>query len=205
MVATMDTIWQLVVGFLLTTVLGGLLGTYLQRRSWNQQNEAQLREAERHRAGEVCQAVSGLLDRRRYRMLRLFHAVDGHTRGAVSADALAEKLASYDEVLYQWNDLLNVNLALVETSFGQLAREQLERAYATYEAVGASIEDAYRQAAQGSRPGTLAELGKRLGELDQLAYDLSLLMMTQLLNGTVGRRAPHPPEAPAAPALPPRP
>ena len=71
--------------------------------------------------------------------------------------------------------------------------------------MGASIEDAYRQAARGSRPGTLAELGKRLGELDQLAYDLSLLMLTQLLNGAVGRRAPHPPEAPAAAALPPRP
>ena len=186
----MDTIWQLVVGFLLTTVLGGILGTYLQRRSWNQQNEVQLREAERHRAGEVCHAVSGLLDRRRYRMLRLFYAVDGHTRGAVSAAVLGEKLASYDQILYQWNDLLNVNLALVETSFGRLVREQLERAYATYEAVGSELEDAYRLAAQGTRPGTLAELGKRLDELDQLAYDLSLLMMTQLLNGTVGRRAP---------------
>jgi hypothetical protein len=47
----MDAIWPLVVGFLLTTVLGGLLGTYLQRRSWEHQNEVQLRQAELDKAG----------------------------------------------------------------------------------------------------------------------------------------------------------
>src|SRR5687768_16753627 len=114
----MDAIWPLVVGFLLTTVLGGLLGTYLQRRSWEHQNEAQLREAELDKAGQVCQAVSGLLDKRRYRMLRLFHAVRGRAQGTVSADGLADKLAGYDRVLYEWNDVLNVNLAMVATSFG---------------------------------------------------------------------------------------
>jgi hypothetical protein len=54
-----------VVGFLLTTVLGGLLGTYLQERSWSHQNEARLQEAELRRAEAVCQPVSGLLDKRR--------------------------------------------------------------------------------------------------------------------------------------------
>ncbi len=200
----METIWQLVVGFLLTTVLGGLLGTYLQWRSWSHQNEAQVREADRHRAGEVCHALSGLLDKRRYRMLRLFHAVQGHIQGAVPAEALAEKFGSYDQVLYQWNDVLNVNLAMVETSFGRLAREELERVYATYQAVGAELEHAYRLAAQGSQPTNLAELGKRLEALDELAYDFSLLMMIHLLNGTVGRRAPDPPEPPAAAPFPPR-
>jgi hypothetical protein len=121
----MDAIWPLVVGFLLTTVLGGLLGTYLQRRSWEHQNEAQLREAELDKAGQVCQAVSGLLDKRRYRMLRLFHAVRGRAQGTVSADGLADKLAGYDRVLYEWNDVLNVNLAMVATSFGREVWEEL--------------------------------------------------------------------------------
>ena len=196
----MDTFWQLVVGFLLTTVLGGLLGTYLQWRSWKHQNEAQLREAERHRAGEVCHAISGLLDKRRYRMLRLFYAVEARTRGAVSADVLAEKHGSYDRVLYEWNDVLNVNLAMAETSFGRVAREELERVYATYAAAGGELEDAYRVAAQGPGRTNLAQLGGRLDGLDRVAYDFSLLMMTQLLDGAVGRRAPHPAEAsPAAP------
>ena len=201
----MDRFWQLVVGFLLTTVLGGLLGTYLQWRSWKHQNEAELREAERHRAGEVCHAISGLLDKRRYRMLRLFYAVEARTRGAVSADVLAEKHGSYDRVLYEWNDVLNVNLAMAETSFGRVAREELERVYATYAAAGGELEDAYRVAAQGPGRTNLAQLGGRLDGLDRVAYDFSLLMMTQLLDGAVGRRAPHPAEASAAAPVPRRP
>jgi hypothetical protein len=56
----MDAIWPLVVGFLLTTVLGGLLGTYLQRRSWEHQNEAQLRQ------GRAGQGRPGLPDQLAY-------------------------------------------------------------------------------------------------------------------------------------------
>jgi hypothetical protein len=188
----MDTIWQLVVGFLLTTVLGGLLGTYLQERSWRHQNEARLQEAELRRAEAVCQAVSGLLDKRRYRMLRLFHALRGRGQETVSADGLAARLGDYDRVLYEWNDTLNVNLAMVAASFGRFAWRELERIYETYRAVGGELEDAYRQAAAGSRPTNLAGLGSRLEELDEIAYSFNLVMMAQLRNGTVGRHAPDP-------------
>jgi hypothetical protein len=200
----MDAIWPLVVGFLLTSVLGGLLGTYLQRRSWEHQNEVQLREAELDKAGQVCQAVSGLLDKRRYRMLRLFHAVRGRAQGTVSADGLADKLADYDRVLYEWNDALNVNLAMVATSFGREVWEELERVYATYEGAGRELEDAYRLAAQGSTPATPAELGERLAGLDQLAYQFNIMMLAQLRNGTVGRRAPDPLEPTVTGRAPPR-
>ena len=96
----MDAIWQLVVGFLLTTVLGGLLGTYLQERGWRHQNDARLQEAELRLAEAVCEAVSGLLDKRRYRMQRLFHAVRVQGRGqeTVPADGLAASLDDYDRV-----------------------------------------------------------------------------------------------------------
>jgi hypothetical protein len=71
----MSELLPIVVGFVLTTVLGGVIGTYLQRRSWDHQNEARLREDELRRADAVCQSVSGLLDKRRYRMLRLLAAL----------------------------------------------------------------------------------------------------------------------------------
>jgi hypothetical protein len=197
----MDAIWQLVVGFLLTTVLGGLLGTYLQERAWRHQNEARLQEAELRRAEAVCQAVSGLLDKRRYRMQRLFHAVRVQGRGqeTVPADGLAASLDDYDRVLYEWNDVLNVNLAIVAASFGRVAWQELGRIYETYRAVGGELEVAYRQATAGSRPTDLADLARRLDELDEIAYAFSLLMMAQLRNGTVGRRAPDPLEPAAGP------
>jgi hypothetical protein len=193
----MDTIWQLVVGFVLTTVLGGLLGTYLQERSWRHQNEARLREAELRRAEAVCHAVSGLLDKRRYRMLRLFHALGGRAQETVSADALAARLGDYDRVLYEWNDTLNVNLAMVASSFGRFAWLELQRIYETYRAVGGELEDAYQLVAAGSRPTTLSDLGGRLGDLDEIAYSFNLAMMAQLRNGTVGRHAPDPLEVTA--------
>ena len=188
----MDALVPLVVGFVLTTVLGGLLGTYLQRRTWNHQNRARLRQEDLRHAGDVCRAVSELLDKRRYRMLRLFFAVRGRARETVSAEVLAERFSDYDQVLYEWNDGLNVNLALVGTYFGQRARDRLERAYETYQEAGAQLEDAYREAARGSQPAGLDRLGARLAELDGIAYRFSVLMMAQLRDGTVGGRAPQP-------------
>jgi hypothetical protein len=109
-------------------------------------------------------------------MQRLFHAVRVQGRGqeTVPADGLAASLDDYDRVLY-------------------------ELIYETYRAVGGELEVAYRQAAAGSRPTHLADLARRLDELDEIAYAFSLLMMAQLRNGTVGRRAPDPLEPAAGP------
>jgi hypothetical protein len=192
----METLVPLVVGFVLTTVLGGLLGSYLQRRSWDHQNEARLREDELRRAGDVCQSVSGLLDKRRYRMLRLSFAVRGHAAETVSAEALTERFGDYDQVLYEWNDSLNVNLAMVGTYFGQHARDLLERAYEIYQQVGSQLEDAYRKVAHGGQRAALDGLDGLLGELDDTAYQLNVFMMTRLREGAVGRRAPRPLEPP---------
>jgi hypothetical protein len=54
----------------------------------------------------------------------------------VSAEALGERF----------------NLAMVGTSFGQDARDLLERAYQTYQQVGGELEDAYRAVSRGSQP-----------------------------------------------------
>jgi hypothetical protein len=187
-----DALLPVVVGFLLTTVLGGLLGTYLQWRTWVHQNEVQLREGELRRAGEVCHTVSRLLDKRRYRMVRLFHAVRVRAPEHGAPDLLERRLSDYDQVLYEWNDSLNANLAQMGTSFGQRARDQLERAYERYQQVGAELEEAYRQAARTSQPAALEGLEGRLEELNDTAYQLNLLMLTQLREGTVGRQAPQP-------------
>ena len=145
----METLVPLVVGFVLTTVLGGLLGSYLQWRTWGRQNEVRLREEELRRADDVCWSVSRLLDKRRYRMLRLSSAMRGRARETVSAEALGERFNDYDQVLYEWNDSLNVNLAMVGTYFGRDARDLLERAYETYQQVGGELEDAYRAVSRG--------------------------------------------------------
>jgi hypothetical protein len=198
----MNTLLPIVVGFVLTSVLGGLLGTYLQRRTWDHQNEARLREEELRRASEICHRVSGLLDKRRYRMLRLFHALRGHVQGTVSTDVMEDKFRDYDQVLYEWNDSLNGNLAMVGTYFGEHARTWLEQAYEVYREVGGELEAAYREVAQGAKPAALDTLRRRFSELGNTAYRLSLFMMIQLREGMVGRRAAHPVALPGSLAEP---
>ena len=189
----MDELVLLAVGFLLTTVLGGLLGTFLQQRSWDHQNRARLREEELRRAGQVCESVSRLLDRRRYRMQRLYYALAGRQRGTMSADLLREKHRDYDEVLYEWNDAFFTNRSMVGTYFGHEARGLLDRIYRMYADVGRELEAAYRETLE-SRPVPLEDLSKQLDAMTDDVYRLNVLMMTWLRDGTVGRQARQPVE-----------
>jgi hypothetical protein len=189
----MSELLPVVVGFVLTTVLGGVLGTYLQRRAWDHQNESRLREDELQRAAAVCQSVSELLDKRRYRMLRLLAALRGQGSGTGGPEKLTASLDAYDAVLYEWNDRLNVNLAMVGTYFGEQARDWLEQAYETYKSVGIELETAFRERPQGPALDTVRN---SLAELDSVAYRLTLLLTTHLREGTVGRAADQPVPSP---------
>src|SRR5215468_7568521 len=113
----------LVVGFALTTVLGGFLGTWLQQRSWDHQREAQLRQDELRRAEDVCQQVSKLLDKRLYRMRRLYFALALDIEQPDRNDRVQASLREYDAVLYEWNDSLN----LKSGSPGRLLRRRSPR------------------------------------------------------------------------------
>ncbi len=59
-----DQVVLLVVGFILTTVVGGMLGYYFQRRTW----DANRRESERTAAASVFDDISRAMDERLYRM-----------------------------------------------------------------------------------------------------------------------------------------
>ena len=123
----------LVAGFVLTSVVGGALGSWFQRRAWahqhetqrrdeEHQREVQRRDEEHQRALTTFEEVSRLLDRRLYRMRRLYWAARDTAVGAGDQERLAAARADYRVVLAEWNDNLNRNLALVETYFGTPVR-----------------------------------------------------------------------------------
>jgi hypothetical protein len=185
----------IVVGFLLTTVLGGLLGSYLQQRAWRNQNEQRLRDDELKRAATACVEVSQLLDKRLYRMLRLFHALASSGRDEEGFEhTVAARLADYDAVLYDWNDRLNVNLSLVGTSFGQAARDWLDRrVYEQFKQTGALLEQLVEQRSRniGVMPN-LNEVASDLAKLNDDVYRLGVFMMSRLREGHVGRTVKDP-------------
>jgi hypothetical protein len=187
---------SIVIGFVLTTLVGGWWARRLQDRSWDRQNELRLNEDEAKLASEVCHRLSTLLDKRLYRMRRLYWALEGFHRDGATEEALNERVADYNTVLYEWNDSLNLNLARVGSHFGAAAREFLYYLYERFRSVGARLESALARARQGEDVSpSLRELdaefeGWEEGSLDNQVYLLGLAMMTQLREERVGRRAP---------------
>jgi hypothetical protein len=198
-----NEIIPLIVGFVLTTVLGGWLGARLQQRTWDHQNEVQLRQDELRRADNVCQSVSKLLDKRLYRMRRFYFALAPHSGVPERSERIQVCLKEYDDVLYEWNDVLNLNLALMGTYFGERARKQLGfTLYEHFEKVGAALENCYDRSVQGGEVEcNLAEIKGELDSLEKQVYELGLFMMTRLRDGDVGRTAPDRLDASSLPDL----
>ena len=103
----------------------------------------------------------------------------------------------------EWNDRLNLNLALVGSSFGRRARDHLDfKIYETFKQAGGELETLYRQflqqvssAADDAPADPEAALNPTpdllvaLEDLNVSIYDLILFMNNQLLVDEVGRRA----------------
>jgi hypothetical protein len=83
--ALTDQMLTLLLGFALTTVVGGSLGYWFQRRNWEYQNDRTLAEADRAHATDICRELSQLMDRRLYRMWQLKWALSHkHQTSSVS-------------------------------------------------------------------------------------------------------------------------
>lgn len=193
----MPELLAIVLGFALTTVAGGWWASRLQQRSWDRQNDVRLIESERLRAAEVSEELSRLLDKRLYRMRRLFWAIQDFGQTQLAVKALDERLADYNDVLYEWNDRLNLNLALIGTYFGPAAREYLLFSYERFRAAGAQLETLTTHVRQGIDVSAQLQTldrefeGWHADSLNQRNYLLGLATMTQLREGLVGRSAPN--------------
>ena len=194
----MDDLVAIVLGFLLTTGVGGLWASILQSRSWAQQNEVRLREKELDRAGGTCSNVMSMLDTRLYRMKRLLEAAA--PVGAIDPAELELRRTEYVKVLFEWNDRLNTNLSLVGSHFGDDARADLEQLYGKFQRVGRDIEGVIRRALAGEgSAGAAARVaeqfeGREPGSLNDQVYQFGLTLMGRLRDGKVGRTAPNLPE-----------
>jgi hypothetical protein len=179
--------------FALTTVAGGVLGTWFTRRTWDHQNERTLEEADRDHATQVCRELSHLMDKRLYRMRQLNWAL---CATPVDESRVQASIQDYRAVLYDWNDGLNRNLAAAEIQFGGDLRRQLERdIFEGFRTAGQRLEANYRRARepQGSEPHAQFEesLEHELDELRERIYDLGVTMLQRIRDGEVGRHAPR--------------
>jgi hypothetical protein len=190
-----DQLTLLVIGFILTSVLGGLLGFIFQRRAWEHQHEVeqrdeqraaarQLREDERAAATNVFEETSSLMDKRQYRMLQVDWKLRP-SRGDPERATLDAAMSDYRDVLSDWNSNLNRHLALVQRYFGQRVRTTFESIQEEFKSIGQQLESDYRDlvdlgtVATGSRQRSLFALNDHI-------YELNIVMISMIQTGKVG-------------------
>jgi len=187
-----DQMLTLLLGFALTTVAGGSLGYWFQRRNWEHQNDRTLAESDRVHATDTCRELSQLMDRRLYRMWQLKWALFAQ---APDLERIDGKMQDYRGVLYEWNDTLNRNLAAAEIEFGSDLRRELEaRIYEGFAAVGRRLEERYHELTQNEerapQQDSSQEASYELLQLRETVYRLNVKMLRQIRDGRVGRHAP---------------
>jgi hypothetical protein len=179
-----DSLVPLFVGFLLTTVLGGVLGYYFQTRSWRHQNTARVLETELQTALKVFDDISRLMDKRLYRMRLLFWRLSD---SPADQETIEKFMNLYREVLFDWNDNLNRHLALVQCYFGDDIREQIDYdIYEQFKTLGNLLEQAYRRRIAERTTGDLAAMGDSIETLSRKAYHLNIQMIRLIQLRNVG-------------------
>jgi hypothetical protein len=177
----LDDLLLLLVGFALTTVVGGLLGYWLQNRSWRSQERRRLEQGQLDAARAFYEELSHLLDRRLHRMREL----DGWLERPEQGREIDRRLARYRDVLDEWNDNLNRNLALAIRYFGAQAHAVLEDLYRKFSTAGSRIEGRFREYDADGKTSSPPAAGE-LRQLDLVIYDLNLAMIEALQRGSVG-------------------
>lgn len=177
-----DPIVLLVIGFLLTSVLGGGLAYLFQQRAWRHQYEIQKQDHHHQQALKTFEELSSLLDQRLYRMRLIFWAAKRLARQPRKPASLNAELTDYRAILRVWNDNLNRNLALIDTYFGEAARVQLEtELFAEYSAIGEELDEFVRQVtAANETPVQVRPIGSRLSELSVRVYQFNVFMLRSL-------------------------
>jgi tetratricopeptide (TPR) repeat protein len=186
----------LLVGFVLTSVVGGVLGSFFQRRTWNHQHKMQREDEERQQAIKTFEEVSSLLDKRLYRMRMTFWAARQRAAGS-DKDELDAALNAYRETLVTWNDNLNRCLALIEAYFGAGVRSEMEEVYEEYASVGRALDQFVRDVSTGRETGT-PPIGRRLQAVSGRVYRLNLRMLDLVKHRRLGESAPSRAVRPAA-------
>jgi hypothetical protein len=187
-----DELVLLVAGFVLTSVLGGLLGSYFQTRAWRHRYAAERRDERQRQAIRTFEEVSTLLDRRLYRMRRVWWSVKLSVEQGSRARDLESALEEYRRILFDWNDNLNRLLALVQTYFGAGIRQLLEEVvFEEFASIGRALDYGVRRVSSSSEAADdVPRVGQRLTDLSNRVYRLNVRMLELFEKGLVGGEAP---------------
>jgi Tfp pilus assembly protein PilN len=185
--AAMNQLTTLLVGFVLTSVLGGALGVLFQRRTWEHQHQVQAADLKRQQASQVFDEISRLLDRRLYRLRLLNWRLQAKAEGKPHTD-LDSKMQDYRDALREWNENVNRNLALLQRYFGVGMRDQFDNEIGMCLVhLGYLVEIEWRRAHEvaepSSRPAltiTYEDLSVEIEAAADAVYEFNLRMLDRI-------------------------
>ncbi len=173
----------LLLGFLLTSVIGGFLSFWYQARAWEREDSAKRHQEQLTRASAVYEEVSRLMDKRLFRLRTLEGALE---QGATNEEIAAARQA-YRSVVTEWNESLNRNLVLTEMYFGSDARREFEvNITGGFRSLQAQ---AIKTVADPTRDN-IAALQSGANEINPHLYLFNQMLLVQLQRGEVGEFRP---------------
>lgn len=170
-----QTLVVTVLGFLLTTVLGGSLGAFLQRRFWLHQWKVQRLNKIHEEARAVFEEVSRILDKRLFRLSQFKTWIKrGHK------DMIEISLQNYREIVMEWNDSINRNLSLIHFYFGEEVREEYDYNLGKdFVDAGVKVENLFRNIGSND-DRSWDELDQIISRLRSNVYKFNLKMLANL-------------------------
>jgi len=162
----------LVVGFLLTGLVGGLLTNLYQTRSWKIQHDIQLDEARRHAAEAALESVASLMDKR----IQLAWRVLGEPNlGRLEKGDRSKYRLEYETILDDWHFNFNSVLAKLRVYFGEDAAQFYEYVVvADLHALEADMQQASPSVAD------LTRMRKQLSIINDHVYWFNIYLLENL-------------------------
>lgn len=173
----------LFLGFFMTYYVGNWMAMSFQNRMWENQHKITLQESETQAASKVFEEVSGLVDKRIYRMTKLnWQLEDNKDEGKVN-----EQMDKYRDVLYEWNDSFNKNRALIARYFGTDVGEYYSNdIHSAIKDTGKLLENYYYTPARERKYDAGVEIDGRIWDLEGKAYEINIRMLELIQKQEVG-------------------
>jgi alpha-L-fucosidase len=170
----------LLLGFILTTIVGGYLSHSWQDRSAKIQRDAEQKRYEIQAATKVFEDISRLMDKRLYRMRRVNMGIDNK----VDSEVMDGRWNAYKEILFEWNENLNRNLALTQMYFGKESRDILERDIQSRFITFGRLMESSRNIK--GKNNTYEKRQQVADDLNNYIYDFDLMLIRNIQNGSIG-------------------
>jgi len=172
-------LFLLVLGFIFTTILGGLLSYYLQARTNNYNYKNALIESERKVAKDIFEDIITAIDERVY----YAQIVNDDYTINPNKSVPAEKWNNYQQAVNKWNININKRFDLLQYYFGYNTKKDMQSIHIKFVNLNVKLQEAKT----ANNPGLHNNIISEIAVLNKANADLSTKLIRLIQQDAVGR------------------